>query len=140
VAYTACRPIVHATASEGIPVLELHGIFGGIGQRLLVAWPSLGSGVRIIAPSRFGHLGTPLSAGASQARQADAHACLLGYLGIARAVVVAHSAGSVSAIELALGHPKRVAALVLVAPAPPGPGPWALMEPLLRALIATNER
>jgi len=138
VAQTACGPIEYATAGEGVPVLEVHGIFGGFDQGLLVARPVLGDGFSIIAPSRFGYLGTPLPADASPARQADAHACLLDHLGIERAVVMAHSAGSTSAIQLALRHPKRVAALVLVAPAAPGPGPMAPPKPVMRALFQTD--
>jgi pimeloyl-ACP methyl ester carboxylesterase len=109
VAQTACGPIEYATAGAGIPVLEVHGIFGGFDQGLLVARPVLGDGFGIVAPSRFGYLGTPLPADASPARQADAHTCLLDHLGIERAVVMAHSAGSISAIQLALQYPVRVA-------------------------------
>lgn len=138
VATTACGPIEYATFGEGIPVLELHGIFGGFDQGLVVARHILGRGFRIIAPSRFGYLRTPLPADASPARQADAHVCLLDHLGIKRAVVVAHSAGSPSAIQLALRHPKRVTALVLMAPAAPGPGPMAPPKPLMRALFQTD--
>jgi 2-hydroxy-6-oxonona-2,4-dienedioate hydrolase len=138
VAQTACGPIEYATGGEGIPVLEVHGIFGGFDQGLLVARPVLGDGFRIVAPSRFGYLGTPLPADASPARQADAHACLLDHLGIERAGVMAHSAGSPSAIQLALRHPERVAALVMVVPAAPGPGPTAPSRPIVRALFRTD--
>jgi pimeloyl-ACP methyl ester carboxylesterase len=138
VAETACGPIEYATAGEGTSVLEVHGIFGGFDQGLLDARPVLGSGFRIIAPSRFGYLGTPMPADASPARQADAHACLLDHLGIERALVMAHSAGSTSAIQLALRHPERVTALVLVVPAAPGPGPTAPPKPVVRALFQTD--
>ena len=56
---TAAAVVLLGTAvGEGIPVLELHGIFGGFDQGLLVALPVLGDGFRIFAPSRFGYLGT----------------------------------------------------------------------------------
>ncbi len=54
--------------------------------------------------------------------QADAFACLLDSLDIQQAAVVAYSAGSTSAIQLALRHPERVSALILVSPAAPGKG------------------
>lgn len=138
VAQTACGPIEYATVGEGIPVLELHGILGGFDQGLVVARPLLDEGFRIITPSRFGYLRTALPAHASPAGQADAHVCLLDHLGIDRAVVMAHSAGSPSAIQLALRHPDRVAALVLVGPAAPGPGPIAPPRPVMRALFQTD--
>ncbi len=138
VATTACGPIEYATLGEGIPVLELHGIFGGFDQGLVVARQILDRGLRIIAPSRFGYLRTPMPADATPASQAEAHVCLLDHLGIERAVVMAHSAGSPSAIQLAVRHPERVAALVLIAPAAPGPGPIAPPKPLMRALFQTD--
>ncbi|HKF19867.1 MAG TPA: hypothetical protein VKF14_22150 [Candidatus Dormibacteraeota bacterium] len=88
VAETPCGPIEYATVGAGVPVLEVHGIFGGFDQGLLVARPLLGDGFRIVAPSRFGYLRTPLPAGASPASQADAYVCLLDHLGIARAAHV----------------------------------------------------
>ena len=138
VAQTACGPIEYATVGEGIPVLEVHGIFGGFDQGLVAARPVLGDGFRIIAPSRFGYLGTHLPADASPESQADAHACLLDHLGIDHAAVMAHSAGSLSAIHLALRHPERVAPLVLMVPAAPGPGPMAPPRPVVRALFQTD--
>lgn len=138
IAQTACGPIEYATTGQGIPVLELHGVFGGFDQGLVVSRPVLGDGFQIIAPSRFGYLGTPLPSSASPASQADAHAALLDHLGIRRACVMAHSAGSPSAIQLALRHPHRVAALVLLVPAAPGPGPTAPPKSLARALFKTD--
>lgn len=138
VAQTACGPIEYATTGDGIPVLELHGIFGGFDQGLVVARPILGDGFRIIAPSRFGYLRTPLPAAASPTSQADAHVCLLDHLSIHRAAVIAHSAGSPSAILLALRHAERVAALVLIGPAAPGRGPIAPPKPVMRALFRTD--
>jgi pimeloyl-ACP methyl ester carboxylesterase len=138
VAPTSCGPIEYATTGEGVLVLEVHGIFGGFDQALADARPVLGDGFAIIAPSRFGYLRTPLPADASPDRQADAHAALLDHLGLDRVVVIAHSAGSVSAIQLALRHPHRVAGLVLVVPAAPGPGPSAPPRRVVEALFGTD--
>ena len=75
------------------------------------------SGFRVIAPSRFGYLRTPLPADASAQAQADAHACLLDALNIPRAAVIGASAGAPSALQFALRHPGRISALVLLVPA-----------------------
>jgi 2-hydroxy-6-oxonona-2,4-dienedioate hydrolase len=66
--------------------------------------------------SRFGYLRTPMPADASAAAQADAHVCLLDALGIAQAAVVGGSAGAPSALQMAIRHPDRVSALVLLVP------------------------
>lgn len=76
---------------------------------------------RVIAPSRFGYLGTPIPSDASGASQADAHAALLAELRVDKAVVVGISAGARSAVELAIRHPERVSALILIVPAPSSP-------------------
>ena len=75
-----------------------------------------GSGIRVIAMSRFGFLRTPMPADASPAAQADAHVCLLDALGIERAAVFGGSAGAPSATQLAIAHPERVSALIVLAP------------------------
>jgi pimeloyl-ACP methyl ester carboxylesterase len=138
IAKTPCGLIEYATSGTGVPVLELHGVFGGFDQGLLIARPVLRDEFHIIAPSRFGYLGTPMPGNASPARQADAYACLLDHLGIRQVVVMSHSAGSVSAMQLALRHPERVAALVLVTPAAPGPEPAAPPRLLIEALFRTD--
>ena len=137
-AHLPAGTVEYAIVGDGIPVLEVHGIFGGFDQGLVVARPLLGNGFRIIAPSRFGYLGTPLPHNASPASQADAFAELLDHLAIKRAAVVAHSAGSPSAIQMALRHPERVTSLVLVVPAAPGPGPVAPPKPLTQALFKSD--
>jgi pimeloyl-ACP methyl ester carboxylesterase len=73
-------------------------------------------GIRVIAMSRFGYLRTPMPADASAAAQADAHVCLLDALGIRQAAVIGGSAGAPSALQMAIRHPDRVTALVLLVP------------------------
>ena len=68
----------------------------------------LGSGFRVIAPSRFGYFGSTLPTQRDPADQADAYALLLDHLGIDRAAIIAYSAGSASVLEFALRHPDRV--------------------------------
>jgi 2-hydroxy-6-oxonona-2,4-dienedioate hydrolase len=95
----------------------VHGAGGGFDQGMFIFMPLVKYGYRVIAMSRFGYLRTPLPADASPAAQADAHASLLDALNIRRAVVIGASAGAPSAMQFALRHPERTAALVLMVPA-----------------------
>jgi len=117
IAQTPCGLIEYAVAGDGPPVLVVHGAGGGFDQGLDFAKPLFGPGFRLIAPSRFGYLRTPLPADASPEAQADAHACLLDALGIGRVAVVGASAGAPSSLQFALRHPKRISALILLVPA-----------------------
>jgi 2-hydroxy-6-oxonona-2,4-dienedioate hydrolase len=110
---TPCGMIEYGDQGSGQPVLVIHGSGGGYDQGLYFGQP-LGSAFRIIAPSRFGYLNTPLPAAASVTDQADAYACLLDHLNIDRAAVMAISAGGPSALQFAQRHPDRVDALVMV--------------------------
>lgn len=115
VADTATGVIEYSEAGEGQPLLMIHGAGGGYDQGLLIG-RDLGPGFRIIAPSRFGYLGTPVPDDASIRAQAEAHAALLDHLGIEQCVVVGVSAGGPSAIEFALRYPERTSALILLVP------------------------
>lgn len=55
-----------------------------------------------------------MPADASAGAQADAHICLLDRLGIGHAAVMGGSAGAPSALQMAIRHPDRVSALVLL--------------------------
>lgn len=114
IAQTDCGPIEYAVRGEGPPVLVVHGAGGGFDQGLSTG--RMLDGFRVIAPSRFGYLGTPLPRDASPEAQADALACLLYSLEVDRAAVVAFSAGAPSAMQLCLRHPDRCSALVLLVP------------------------
>jgi pimeloyl-ACP methyl ester carboxylesterase len=117
IANTASGPIEYAERGTGIPLLSLHGAGGGYDQGLTSAASLLGEGFKIIAPSRFAYLRTPIPNDASPAAQADAHAALLSSLNIPKAIVMGISAGARSAVELAVRHPDRVSALILIVPA-----------------------
>lgn len=117
IANTKAGPIEYTERGAGIPVLSIHGAGGGYDQGLANAADLLGEGFRVIAPSRFGYLRTPVPDTPSVAAQADAHAALLAELKVRQSIVVGVSAGARSAAELALRYPERVAALILVAPA-----------------------
>jgi pimeloyl-ACP methyl ester carboxylesterase len=100
----------------GAAVLALHGGMGGSDQNLLLARAALGENpdARVIALSRPGYLGTPLSSGQSPEQQADLYAAVLDALGMANAVVIAVSAGGPSALQFALRHPSRCRGVILV--------------------------
>lgn len=115
---TPCGAVEYGIAGgDGPAVLVLHGAGGGYDQGLDLASPLIQRGFRVVAPSRFGYLGTPLPVDASAEAQADAYACLLDALQIPHAVVLGASAGGPSAIQFALRHPGIVDALILLVPA-----------------------
>ena len=116
VVQTRCGPIEYQEAGAGIPLLAVHGSGGGHDQGMAFARPLTKQGIRVIAMSRFGYLRTPMPADASAAAQADAHICLLDALGIAQAAVLGGSAGAPSAIQMAIRHPDRTSALILLVP------------------------
>ena len=112
--------IEYARDGSGLPALVSHPLFGGFDVGLGVGRKFLGPDFSIIAPSRFGYLGSTLPTAALPADQADAFAAVLDTLDLARVVVLGYSAGGPPAIQFALRHPDRVSALVLVASALPG--------------------
>jgi pimeloyl-ACP methyl ester carboxylesterase len=107
----------YASSGSGPPMLMLHGTGGGFDQGLLFTEGLVRRGSRVIAPSRFGYLGSDFPQDASSEKQADALAELLDRLGIERLAVAGGSAGALSAAQFALRHPHRCAGLVLIVPA-----------------------
>jgi 2-hydroxy-6-oxonona-2,4-dienedioate hydrolase len=116
IANTGAGPIEYAEKGAGTPLLSIHGAGGGFDQGLANAAEFVDQCFRIVAPSRFGYRRTPVPRDPSPAAQADAHAALLSCLNISRAIVVGVSAGARSALELALRHPNKVTALILISP------------------------
>ncbi len=143
---TRCGPIEYQETGTGIPLLMVHGSGGGHDQGIAFAGNLAQHGIRVIAMSRFGYLRTPMPADATPAAQADAHVCLLDALGITQAAVAGGSAGGPSALQMAIRHPNRVTALVLLVPLAYKPkaladsakplAPWA--EALLMRLIGSD--
>ena len=146
---TSCGPIEYQEAGTGIPLLAVHGSGGGHDQGMAFAGALATQGIRVIAMSRFGYLRTPMptsAADATAAAQADAHVCLLDALGIRRAAIMGGSAGAPSAMQMAIRHPERTSALVLLVPltykpptqadsAPPMP---AWVENMMMRLIGSD--
>jgi pimeloyl-ACP methyl ester carboxylesterase len=141
---TACGEIELAESGppDGAPLLVIHGSGGGFDQGLALGADYAALGHRVIAPSRFGYLRTPLPDDPSGERQADHLACLLDALGIADAAVMGVSAGAVSALHFAVRHPQRTRALVLMVPAVYRPDPAVPMPEgalaVLDAVIAAD--
>ncbi len=120
---TPCGPIEYEEAGTGQPLLAVHGSGGGFDQGMAFAAPLAELGIRVIAMSRFGYLRTPTPADGSAEAQADAFVCLMDALNVPTAAVMGGSAGALSALQLAVRHPDRVSALILLVPLgykPPG--------------------
>jgi pimeloyl-ACP methyl ester carboxylesterase len=127
-------PIEYCEWGHGEPLLLVHGIVGGCD--VPSSWRALvPAGYRIVTPSRFGYLGSPMPEEASTAAQADAFVSLFDALGIERAPVLAFSAGSTSAVQVALRHPGRVSGLVLVASNAPHQKPVTLAPRALAPVL-----
>jgi pimeloyl-ACP methyl ester carboxylesterase len=132
--HTPDGAVRYVDRGTGPPVLLVHGIFGGADAALRQLGSFVPDGFRVIAPSRFGYLGSAIPADPSPARQADAFAALLDDLHIAKTAVVAVSAGGTCALQFAIRYPERVSALVLVSSN--GPGCQHDRRPLPRAVAA----
>jgi pimeloyl-ACP methyl ester carboxylesterase len=124
---TSWGQVEYAEQGTGAPVLVVPGIYQHCISGLLSVRGLL-PGRRLIAPSRFGYLGSSLPQNASVAGQADAFAALLDALGIDRIDVIAISAGAPSALQLALRHPERVRHLAVLVGNLPG-SPTAVVQP-----------
>ena len=75
--------IEYARDGSGLPALVSHPLFGGFDVGLGVGRKFLGPDFSIIAPSRFGYLGSTLPTAALPADQADAFAAVLDTLDLA---------------------------------------------------------
>ena len=119
--------VEYAERGCGAPVLVVHGIFHNcVGGLLSVR--DLCTDRRVIAPSRFGYLGSTMPADATPEHQADALVAVLDALDIDRIDVIGESAGATSALQLALRHPERVKHLAVLVGNLPG-SPTAVVQP-----------
>lgn len=129
--------VEYAIEGGGPPVLMIHGSGGGFDQGLAFAHPLVRAGYRVIAPSRFGYLRSSFPPEPSSENQADALADLLDHLEVARAYVIGGSAGALSALQFAIRHPNRCAALLPIVPASFAPNrpPELPLSPLAGAIM-----
>lgn len=137
-ASTKCGKTEYAIRGEGYPILLVHGAAGGFDQGLALGADHVAPGFSLIAPSRFGYLGTPLPEEATPQSQADAFVCLLDELGIEEVAVMAYSAGGSAATQLALRHPDRVSALALVSTALTDKPLSLPPRPVVRAMLNSD--
>jgi pimeloyl-ACP methyl ester carboxylesterase len=105
--------VEYAERGSGAPVLVVHGIFQDCLSGLFSV-RDLFADRRVIAPSRFGYLGSSMPPGATPAAQADAFVALIDALDIGQIDVIGISAGTPSALQLALRHPERVKHLAVL--------------------------
>lgn len=103
---------------KGDVILSVHGIFGGYDQAYDTC-KDFSSDYRIIAPSRFGYLGSDILGRGTPAEQATAYVELLDKLGIDKVYLSATSAGGSVAIRFALDYPERTKGLILYCSAMP---------------------
>ena len=103
---------------NGEVILSVHGIFGGYDQAFDTC-KDFASGYRILAPSRFGYLGSDMLGSGTPAEQAIAYAELLDRLGIDKVYLLATSAGGSIAIRFALDYAERTKGLILYCSAMP---------------------
>jgi pimeloyl-ACP methyl ester carboxylesterase len=119
--------VEYAERGGGDPVLVVHGIFHNCVGGLLSVRELFPDG-RVIAPSRFGYLGSSMPPNATPAAQADALAALLDALDIDQVDVIGLSAGATSALQLTLRHPEKVKHLAVLVGNLPG-SPTAVVQP-----------
>ncbi|MFO7543886.1 MAG: alpha/beta fold hydrolase [Trueperaceae bacterium] len=131
--------MAYERAGGGRPVLLIHGNFASR-RWWTEQLDDPAPGLDLIAPDlpgfgRSDPLPDSLPEASWVAAWSDALAGLLDALGIERAGVVGHSLGGAAAQALAIRHPQRVSALLLVDAAPPGgfPTPEA-HYPVLEAM------
>ncbi|MCB1328522.1 MAG: alpha/beta hydrolase [Maritimibacter sp.] len=110
-------PLEYAVVGDGPPFMMIHGTGGGFDQGLLFGEATRRRGFSIVAPSRFGYLGSAFPDDASPTHQADVLVELLDHLQIDRLAVAGGSAGALTAAEFGLRHPDRCSHLVLLVPA-----------------------
>jgi 3-oxoadipate enol-lactonase len=126
------RPIQADEHGEGPSAILLHGQPGDRHDWDGVV-SSLADRCRVLVPDRPGYGATGGPAG-GPAANADAVAALLDLRGLERVTVVGHSWGGAIALELALRHPARVRALVLVSSVG-GDGSLGTLDRLLGAPV-----
>jgi 2-hydroxy-6-oxonona-2,4-dienedioate hydrolase len=139
---TACGDIEYATEGVGSPVLSIHGTGGGWDQGLFLARGLVGRGYRVIAPSRYGYLRTPMPEHPTPQAEADLFLCLLDAMSIDRVAVIAASAGATPALQFALRYPERVSKLVLLVPAIGGisvPDTSGLVSPFIMNVVLGSD-
>lgn len=109
---TSFGKMTYIDEGSGEAVLIYHGICGGYDQAYDVLKDRVDDH-RIIAPSRFGYIGSDMPQNATVKDQAKAYKELLDKLNIDKVYVLATSAGGTPAIRFTLDYPERTKGLIL---------------------------
>ena len=104
--------MTYVDKGKGEIILSMHGIFGGYDQGFDTC-REFSDTYRIVAPSRFGYLGSDISGSGTPSEQAAAFVELLDRLEINKVYPLATSAGGSAAIRFALDYPERTKGLIL---------------------------
>ena len=141
---TRAGTLEYAEAGRGLPFLMVHGTGGGFDQGLRFSRRLVEAGYRVIAPSRFGYLRSAFPDDASSENQADCFADLLDRLGIDRIAIAGGSAGALSAMQFAIRHPDRCAALLPIVPAAYAPDrpparPWSATQQSIAETVLQSD-
>lgn len=110
-------PIRLARSGRGRPVCLIHGASGNLNDMTFRLAPALAERFEVVAVDRPGHgrSGVPPGGGVSISTQATLLRGALAAIGIDRPIVVGHSYGGAVALAWAVGAPRTVSALVLLA-------------------------
>lgn len=113
---TAKGTVEVADVGSGEPVLFVHGSPGGADQAVLMTTFLVDAGFRVIAPSRPGYCGTPLTDELrTPEAQAELEAALLDALDLDQVGVACWSGGGPSTYSLAATRPERVRSIAALA-------------------------
>lgn len=134
----------YGDVGDGPPILMIHGTGGGFDQGLYFFKKLSSQGYRVIAPSRFGYLRSTMPADPSPENQADAYIDLIDALGVEKIVVAGGSAGALSALQFAIRHPERCAALLPIVPATfapnrPAARPWSPVQKFVAQSVLKSD-
>jgi pimeloyl-ACP methyl ester carboxylesterase len=115
-AETSLGTVEYIDRGQGDPVLFVHGSPGGSDQGAVMGSFLEPRGFRVIAVSRPGYLGTPLTESTkSPDDQADLELALMDSLSLERFGVMCWSGGGPSTYRLAVKHPDRVTSIAVLA-------------------------
>jgi 2-hydroxy-6-oxonona-2,4-dienedioate hydrolase len=131
--------IEYADVGEGYPVLVSHGGLMGYDQIESVKQMLGNDSFRLIVPSRFGYLRTPLRPDASVAAQADSFADLLDALNVSKVIMMGFSFGGPAAVEFALRYPNRTSALVMSSAVSHNTPPLDLTNQIMQQVILRSD-
>lgn len=113
---TSLGTIEYSIEGEGEPILVIHGAGGGYDQGLLLAKTFTDNEAKMIAISRPGFLGTPLTQSNKETKSHSVmYKDLIDELGLKSVHVLAFSDGGPSAIQFAISYPEMCKTLTLVA-------------------------